>query len=242
MFHSASSVILITILILLRYQTVSAFPYGVGSCAPGLNAVAGPHIFRLTTVNATFAETDIVLTFGGSIYVPGTVIPGLPGVEYSFSVDTNGEAFFRGILIRFQALDGQDLTGSLAPNENTVVTSLCNPPYVAGLSHYDSTIKGTASGKFLTNNPGRIRLDINAVIGNEPELSLWGTASFMIDVVNIGIPFTPETFAPVAPALPPAAAPVSASVPVTSPANVLQPVEAPSSSGQGRGKFSFSDF
>jgi hypothetical protein len=228
----------IVLMLLLRYKSLSAFPTGVGSCGAGSFAVAGIHRSRGTIVNATFAETGIVLTFGGNSYLPGSVIPLLPGVEYILSVETNGEAFFRGILIRFQSLERQDLSASLAPKQNTALTNYCRPPYVAGLSHTDSTIKGTASGRFFSNSPGRIRLEINVVIANEPELSMWGYANFTIDVADIGLQFAPSTFAPITPIAPIASAYASAPTAVT-PTYVPPPIPAstpiyvaPTSSGQ----------
>lgn len=221
-------------MLLLRHKNISAFPAGAGSCAAGDNSVAGIHRSRGTAVNATFAETGMVLTFGGNSYLPGSVIPLLPGLEYHLSVNTNGEAFFRGILIRFQALEGQYLGASLAPKENTKLAEHCRPPSLTGLSHYDSTIKGSASGRFITNSPGRIRLDINVVIGNEPELSIWGYANYTIEVADIGIQIVPTTFAPIAPSIPPAS---WASAPAPAPVGALPTIIAPSGSGQDLGKF-----
>jgi hypothetical protein len=217
---------ILLLLLLLRSQLLHAFPTGGGGCGAGDYAVAGIHRSRSTVVNATFAETGISLTFGGNKYLPGSTIPSLPGVEYVLSVDTNGEAFFRGIFIRVQAIEGQDMTSSLTAQQNTIRSNSCLPPYVAGLSHYDATIKGTASGRFLCNSPGRVRLDINVVIGNEPELSIWGYANFIIDIVDIGIPIVPSTFAP--------AAPVAAEYsPAVSPTNLV----VPTGTGEERGRF-----
>jgi hypothetical protein len=210
-----------------RRVTVIAFPSSAGSCFAGDTAVRGIHSSRATTVKASLADLNIDVHFGSFLYENNSTIPVLQGVEYTWSVNAADQAFFRGILVRFQALEGQNMIGSILPDENTQLSAACVGPELIGLEHYDRSLKTIASGRFRLDQPGRVRVDVTVVIGNEPTLSLYGHDDFIIDVAYTGA--TPTTFSPIAApyTISPTKAPVFTSVPVSAPVAVPAPVPLP---------------
>jgi hypothetical protein len=222
---------------------VIAYPSSAGSCFAADSAVRGIHTSRATIVKNTLSDLNINLHVGSFLYVDNSTIPLLQGVEYTISVDAIEPAFFRGILIRFQALEGQDLNGSVSPDENTKVSAVCIGPEVAGLEHFDRSLKTRGSGKFRIDQPGRIRVDVSVVIGNEPTLSLYGHDEFLIDVIYTGV--APTTFSPIA--APSTQAPINVPVPVPLPLPVSVPVAIPgptpiSSDYNRKNKFDVNDY
>jgi hypothetical protein len=205
-----------------RYDdvVVVAYPSGAAGCFSGDTAVRGIHTSRASVVKNTLSDLNINLKIGGFTYNDNATIPLLQGIEYTISVTAIEPAFFRGILIRLQSLEGQDMTGSLKEGDNTKIASVCIGPELIGLDHYDRTLKTYSSGQFRIDQPGRIRLDISVVIGNEPTLSLYGHDEYLIDVLYTGI--APTTFTPIS--APITLAPVTPPVAIVAPAPVPVPV------------------
>jgi len=152
-----------------RHSSVLATPRGAGTCAAGKSIASLGHGHHGSGTGNTFAESNLVLMWGGDVLDPTETNTIGAATDHTFTLTTNDDSKFKGFLLRLSGKNGASASSTTfvaADSSLAQVSNLCTSD-VIGITHKDNNGK---SGVAVTlNHPeaaAELLLEVTVVTAN----------------------------------------------------------------------------
>jgi hypothetical protein len=213
---------------LLVVSTVIAFPDGCPVCTVGRLAPQSLHLDRPFTQTGPISQGQYEVKVSNITLSINQINRIATNVDLSLILSNSANTQFRGIMIAINR-DGLDLSTNLRPASSTYkVQSNCPDVGNSGITHRDNSPKSSAEGIIYLEANRTAFLDVNVVVANNDQQSIYYYSRFEITTV-VSNPFSVPAPVPT-PIMAPLPTPIKDPLPIPVPTlGVPTPIKAPAS-------------